>query len=115
MTPQDTASRIHLVAAAVWLISGFMIAGKYNYDLASTLKSWRFFVVLAAIHVSSALICARWLSLGNALTVLLAALQVLFFPVGTVIAALLLWQSVKEWSWPAPSRANEMAKSWPQT
>ena len=115
MTPQETASRIHLVAAAVWLIAGFLIAGKHHYDLAGTLSGWRFFIGLAAVHVAVGLACIRWLGLGKVFTVLLAALQILFFPIGTIVGALLLWTSVKEWSWPKPSRVNELAESWPQT
>jgi hypothetical protein len=115
MAPQETATRIHLIAAAVWLVAGFLIAGKFNYDLAGTLSSWRFFIGLAFLHVVAGVICTRWLGIGKAITVLLAALQVLVVPIGTIVAALLLWASVKEWSWPKPSRAGELAKSWPQT
>ena len=107
MTPQEAASRIHLGSAVVWLIAGFLFASP-------PFPIWGF-ILLASAHVLLGIACTRWLGFGKTLTVLLALLQVLIVPVGTVIAVLLLWASIKEWSWPRASRAGELASSWPQT
>jgi len=87
MTPQEAASRIHLGSAVVWLVAGLLFAF-------GPLPIWGF-ILLAAAHVLVGVAWTRWLGFGKTLTVLLALLQVLIVPVGTVIAVLLLWASIK--------------------
>ncbi|MGG6463214.1 hypothetical protein [Solilutibacter silvestris] len=114
MLANQKLAKAHYLIAAVWLIVSVVIAFLVQRDAGEALRTIAYFSVVPILHIVIGGVCETGRILGKMFTIGLAAVELILFPIGTILGGILLWLCIPSWEIKAPSRNEELAKGWPR-
>ena len=114
MLANQKLAKANYIAAAVWLVVSIVIAFLTQRNSGNAVLAIAYLSIIPILHLVFGIICETGRATGKALTIGLSAIELILFPVGTVLGGILLWLCVPTWEVKAPSKQEQLAKGWPQ-